>query len=307
MVLVTDRYETIRSVLDRLRAQTVREQLEVVLVCPREDEFAGRAELDDFAAARVIVGDPASLGEARADGVRAASAPLVFIGETHSFPHPGMAEELIRAHADGWAQVVPGFGNANPHALTSWAGFLSDYGAWVPEIPAGEIRFAPGYNSSYRRSVLLEFGDRLGSALRGGDELANGLRERNHQTLFAPAARIDHLNVSRISAWFRERFLAGRVIGEARARRWPWRLRLLYLFATPLLPPLYLWRVRQGVAASRRAGKMPAAALPLLPVCALTKAAGEMSGYLHPRAETAHDPMVEFELHRSSYVSSGPR
>src|SRR5207247_1352154 len=98
-------------------------------------------------------------------------APLVFIGETHSLPHPRFAQTLIEAHAGPWAVVVPGFRNANPEPSLSWAGFLSDYSPWAYGLPAGEITYAPIYNASYRRSVLLEFGDRLGRALSHGDEM----------------------------------------------------------------------------------------------------------------------------------------
>ena len=55
------------------------------------------------------------LPEARAAGVRAASAPIVFIGETHSYPQPGWAEALLTAFEGPWAAVVPAIGNANPN------------------------------------------------------------------------------------------------------------------------------------------------------------------------------------------------
>jgi hypothetical protein len=309
VVLATDRYETIRPVIDRLASQTAREKLELVLVGPLGEGLGVGAELDGFAAVQVVeVGSPVDLGEARAAGVYAASAPLVFIGETHVYPDPRMAEVLIRAHRGPWAVVVPAFGNANPDGAASWSGFLLDYGSWVPGIPAGEIRFAPIYNASYRRSALLEFGDRLGSALRFGDEMPKGLRARNHRVYFEPAARIDHLNLTAPpAAWVRERYLAGLLIAAARVRRWSWGQRLLYLFGTPLLPGVYLSRVWAGVRARRRDGGVPLGTVPMMLVSAVLKAAGELIGYARGDRGAGDERMTEYEIHRAAYVSSRPR
>ena len=308
IVLVTDRYETIRPVIDRLAAQTAREEVEVVLVGPGGEDLRAGAGLDSFAAVKVVeIGSPVEVGDGRAAGVRAASAPLVFIGETHSYPHPRMAEELIRAHEGPWTAVVPGFGNANPDGPVSWAGFLMDYGAWVPGVNAGELEFAPMYNTSYRRSALVEFEDRLGSALRSGDEMGIGLRARNQRVYFEPAARIDHVNVTApFTAWVKERYLAGMLIGAGRARRWSWARRLFYICATPLLPGLYLSRIRAGVRAQRRDRPVPMRVFPLILAASLIKAAGEMIGYARGMRPADEARMTDFEVHRAAYAP-GPR
>jgi hypothetical protein len=100
-----DGYESIRVVIDRLLCQTVREQLELVLVVPsRLGLGPAPADVAEFAGLQVVeVGFPLSLGEGRAAGVRAASASLVFIGETHTYPHPRFAQRLIEAHDGPWA------------------------------------------------------------------------------------------------------------------------------------------------------------------------------------------------------------
>jgi hypothetical protein len=308
IVLVTDRYETIRPVIDRLAAQTVREELEVVLVGPSGDQLRDVPDRDRFAAFQTVeTASPVELGEARAAGVRAASAPLVFIGETHSYPHPRMADELIRAHEGPWTAVVPSFCNADPDGPWSWAGFLSDYGAWVPGLHPGEIEFAPMYNASYRRSALLEFGDRLASALRFGDEMGLGLRARGHRVRFEPAARIEHLSVARPAAWIHERFLAGVLIAGARAQRWSWGRRILYLCGAPILPALYLRRIRSGIDAQRRSTPLPLSAFPLILAGFLIKAVGEIVGYARGTRDREDARMTEFELHRVEYASPGAR
>jgi hypothetical protein len=307
VVLVTDDYESVRPALDRWLLQTVTQELEVVLVVPSRRALAGAAAgLEGFGAVQVVeLGLPLDLGEWRAAGVHAASAPLVFIGETHSYAHPRLAQELMEAHAGPWAVVVPGFRNANPERSLSWAGFLADYSPWASGLPGGEISYAPIYNAAYRRSVLLEFGDRLGSALSQGDELLTGLRARRHRIYIEPAATIKHFNLSRPTAFLRERFLTGLLIAARRARRWSWRHRLAYVCGSPLLPVVYLSRVRIGVRTVRR--NVPLGAFPALLVGALVKAAGEMIGYARGAAPAANRRLTEYELHKTSYASPGRR
>src|SRR3954453_5502547 len=154
VVLVTDSYESIRPVLDRLELQTAKRDIEIVLVGAPEQALADAlAQLEGFAAVKLVERElPLVLGGWRSGGVRAASAPLVFIGETHTYPDSRFAEVIMDGHAAPWAVVVPGFRNANPQSTLSWAGFLSDYGAWSASLPAGEVTFLPIYNASYRRS-----------------------------------------------------------------------------------------------------------------------------------------------------------
>ncbi|HET6798145.1 MAG TPA: hypothetical protein VFH40_13380, partial [Gemmatimonadales bacterium] len=189
IVLVTDRYETIREVIVRLREQTVRDRLELILVAPAAHPLqVDQHALDGFAGVHLVEVDSIlPLGAPRAAGVRAATAPVVVIGETHSYPRRGWAEALIKAHAQPWAVVVPAFGNANPNGALSWAAFLRDYGRWVDGLPAGEIDCLPPYNTATKREVLLEFGDRLSRMVSQGDELGMSLRARGHRIYFEPA------------------------------------------------------------------------------------------------------------------------
>ncbi len=139
VILPTDVYETIRGVVRRLRQQTVRDQLEIVIVAPVGAPLGlDESELQGFAGVRIVrVEALQPIGAARAAGVRAARAPLVFIGETHSYAHPTCAEMLIEALSGPWAAVVPGFSNANPRGSLSWSLFLMDYGAHLHSLPPG--------------------------------------------------------------------------------------------------------------------------------------------------------------------------
>jgi hypothetical protein len=305
VVLATDRYDTIRPVVRHLGRQTVRDQVEVVIVAPAAESFAGHeSELQGFGGVLLVPVDSIHpLSAARAAGVHAARAPLIFIGETHTYAHPEWAEALIQAHARDWAVVAPGFGNANPTGALSWAIFLLDYGAWLQGLPAGEVGAVPTHNSAYNRKLLLGLGSGLERALTHGDQLTALLRAGGHRSYFEPSARIDHLNISRLKPWAHERFLGGLLVGTRRAERWPaWR-RLVYFFGSPLIPAVLLARMRRPLRAVTRTTRLPTGTRSALALGAVISAFGEMVGYAWGAGDGAEERMLEFELHKVRYAS----
>lgn len=304
VVLATDAYSTIEPVVRRLRAQSVASRIEVVIVTPRPEELRRDAgEGGELAAVLVLrVDGLVPLAAARAVGVRAATAPVVFVGETHTYPDERWAELLIEAHAGDWAAVVPGFGNANPSGALSWAGFLTDYGAWLGSLQPCELSRIPTYNTAYERAALLGFGPRLELVLATGDELVVDLRAAGRRFAFEPAARIDHVNVAAPRAWLAERYLGGLLTANSRMERWSWGRRLLYAAGSPLIPAVLLARVANGVTAARREGGVPLTVYPALLLGAVLSAAGELVGYLGGSVTSAERRMTEYELHRLRYL-----
>jgi hypothetical protein len=305
VILATDRYATIRNVVARLTAQTVLDEIELVIVAPP----GAMVDLDapsvhGFAAVRLVETDTVlPLAPARAAGVRAATAPIVCVGETHSFPHADWAEVLIRAHAGPWTVVVPAFGNANPENALSWAAFLRDYGRWMDGLPAGETTAVPPYNTATKREALLAFGDRLPQAVSQGEDLVLGLRARGQRAYFEPAARIDHANVSRPGSWISQRYVVGRVLAGARVPQWSWGRRLLYVGGSPLIPVVVLSRLLDSVRLARRSQRLPAGTMPALMVGIVLSAAGEMVSYAVGAAARVVLGSDEYELHKLSYTS----
>ena len=243
--------------IERFRRQTARQDLELVVVtgCAR-DVAALLAFREEFAALQVVEFASTDIAAARAQGIRSATAPIVFIAETHSYAHPTMAEALIGAFDDRWAAVVPALGNANPKGVLSWAAFICDYGIWVTR-PAGEIPQAPPHNAAYRRSMLLELQDGLGPALALGGDLPGWMQARNYRTYFEPAARIDHVNVTRFRDWADERFVSGMAIASNRLPHWSLARRLAYVAGSILIPAVLVWRVLPGLRQAARLTRLP--------------------------------------------------
>ena len=304
VVLATDTYATIREVVDRFRSQTIHDRLELILVVPvAEAPVVSAADLEGFAAARVVTVDAVvPLAHARAAGVRAATAPLVFLGETHSYPDPRLAETLVEAHDAQRTVVVPAFRNANPEGALSWAAFLSDYGGWAEGLPAGEPDIVPTYNAGYRRSFLIALGDRLPLALAQSQEMLEDLRQTSGRAVFEPAARMDHANISRLGPWLHQRFVVGRVLAANRSRRWPKVRRLAYVCAAPLIPVVLLARRRDGLRETRRRARLPASTVPALLLDSVIRAAGEMVGYAVGAPASFHDRLDEYEIHKIAYT-----
>src|SRR5260370_30170444 len=139
IITTPDSYDTIRNLVEALRAQTAREALELVIVAPSVAAVrAGLTDLREFCCWRLVeIGALRTVAQAKAAGIRCASAPVVVLTEDHSLPDPAWAQALIDAHREDWAAVGPAMGNGNPESLISWADFIIGYGPWFEPPAAG--------------------------------------------------------------------------------------------------------------------------------------------------------------------------
>jgi len=302
IVLATDTYETLRPVIASLRRHVDREHLEIVIVAPPES--LGRidaSQLDGFGAVRVApVPAPLLLPRARAAGVRTASAPIVFLGETHCFPEPDMCNRLLAGFTDErCAAVVPAIVNANPKTALSWASYLTDYGGWGPGRTSGQLEQPLKYNGAYRRDVLLELGDRLDDLLdANNEELWPILHRQGYHSVFDRDAQANHVNATKLRVMLQIRFFAGALIGAQRARRWTWLRRLMYIAGSPLIPAVLVWRARSNIRFGAPGQRLPLGTTLGISVGALTKTIGEVLGYLGLTPRSAESGLTDNELHK---------
>ena len=302
VILVTDTYARIEFAIECWRKQTIADRIELVLITTDVDDLRSHAsDIGGFHGIQVIhTASIDSLAPARGMGVRSATAPFVFIAETHAYPDSDLAATIVKALSGSWSVVVPGFRNANPENGLSHAGFLSDYGAWLQFLPAGAMERTPSYNVGFRRSVLLEFDDRLEHAITFGDELFLGLKARGHRAYFDPTVAIHHVNLCRLGPWIHERFLAGVLIGGYRSARWSWPRRIAYAAGSPLIPFVILSRIQGGIREAVRRESMPALTTVAIVLGAFVKAAGEFRGYLAGTGTKADVIMTRYEIRKLS-------
>jgi len=278
IVLVPERVATVRRSLDALAAQDVRDRIELVFVSP-----AASLELPEYIGEfwgwqHVQIARLDSTSEARAAGIRQARAPVVVLTEDHSFATPGWAAALIEAHHDDWAAVGPAMLNANPATAVSWSNLAIEYGPWLHPAPGGDATHVAGHNASYKRSVLVEYGDALGSMMEAESVLHWDLRRRGHRVAVAPAARIRHENFSRLLPALVVKFNLGRMFAGNRAMGWPIWKRAIYTAGSPALPFIRTRRALGDLRRARSPRSMPVLATTLFSLLA-ANAAGELVGY----------------------------
>lgn len=308
VIVTADTYGAIRKTMRHVRAQSVREQLEVIIVTPSISVLAmdDPDVADAFAALRVVEAGPIrSLAYGNAVGIRHATAPVVALLEDHSFPDPHWAEIMIEGHRGAWAAIGPAMGNPNPRSAISWADFLLGFATWWFPRASGPIDHLPTHNASYKRDVLLRYGDDLETMLKAEIVLHWDLQRAGHALYLDARARVYHMNFERLSSFLQVQFHAGRVFATVRAR--PWRIwrRIVYAGGSPLIPLVRLRWVLGQVRArgdARVDQRMPRGVLPAVLIGLAASAVGELAGYTLGLGN-ASDKLAYFEFHRLRHVA----
>jgi hypothetical protein len=302
IILTPDCFDTIHRTVAALRAQTVFDDIEFVIVAPsRACLDDGKDELAKLDHQVVEVGPFRSTAAARAAGVRRARGDIVVFAEDHCFPAPDWAEHLLESHKDPWAVVGPAMLNANPQRALSWINLATEYGLWVHPVPSGSANHLPGHNSAYKREVLLGYGAELEEMLEAESTLHWDLISKGHRLYLNSNAKTYHLNYSRLGPAFILRFLGGRLFAAARSRKWPVWQHLLYAGTSPLIP---LKRAGRIVGDLERIGQQPwrrPHILGLLMLCLTADACGEMVGYLFGSGASMAR-LTEMEFRRERFM-----
>lgn len=305
IVVTPDNYATIRRLMECLAAQTIPEQLEIVIVVPDKAQHELEQKVVRCFAAIHIEGVKSvdSFAEAQAIGVRAASAPIVAFTEDHSFPDPRWAETLIDAHRGEWAVVGPSISNANPRSLISWTNIAIEYGEWLNPAVGSLVLHLPGHNSSYKRDILLNYGDELGSWLESESILHWDLNSKGYQLWLEPSTKTAHQNFSGFFSAIQLRFCCGRVFAGSRARNWPQFIRFVYFCGSPLIPFLRSYRVIREMRRPGRPRYLLPKMIPLLMLFLACDGVGEMVGYILGTGK-AGKWMTKMEFHRERFMNS---
>jgi hypothetical protein len=298
--ITPDRYETVRRTLRHVRAQTALDAIELLLVAPSRDMLdADESELAEFHWVKIVeVGPLGATGEVRARAVREATAPIIVFTEDHCFPDPDWAAALLARHEEPWAAVGPVLRNANPDTMVSWADLIIAYGPWLAPGAAGRKEHLPGHNSSYKVSVLREYGDRLAPLMEAESVLQWDLRRRGHELFLEPAARVSHTNFAYWSTFGPVQVMNGRVFADTRRRDWPVWKRLAFAAASPLIPVVRFVRAMRD---AHLAGVPLSLCLRVAPTLAggvLLDGVGQMLGYALGADDSLRVDLVCFESHR---------
>lgn len=236
-------YEKIRPALDFWIAQTALPRLEILLLIP--DKFAlTQKQLASLPpGCRAISVGSASLHEARAIGIQHARAGFIAVAEDHCLPDPSWSEVLLERIEEGWDAVGSAMRPGNRENCWSEAAFLAGYGQWMIPLVGGPSSVICGHNVVVRRDSLRSFGDDLATELFIGAFMMKKLHERGCRFYIDAKATMRHFDPPGFFYNIHLMLLVGLGFGAIRTQEWGWSMRILYLFAFPLIALLHLKRV----------------------------------------------------------------
>ena len=231
-------FNLIRRAILHLRAQTICDRIEVVIVCKSlADLGADESLLQDFASYQLVEASQDNYDVGRTEGVLSATAPLVALREDHSFPDEQWAAATVEAHQQGYTAIGPLVFNANPKTLTSEAMYQIYYGYWARGEFDAPVKHLPGHNSAYDKAILLkEYGDELVQWIAAQPLIDPDLRTKGYKVTVSPKAHIYHTNTSRFWASLHNQYYVSLHFNATRNRTWSFLKRSAYLAATPIIP-----------------------------------------------------------------------
>lgn len=311
ILITSDNYSSLRKTVSYLQKQTIQNQLEIVIVAPSSSSVAIHdSDLSGFMAYQVVeIGSIDSIGRSYAAGIRAAAANLVALGEDHCFPKPGWASALVEAHSQPYATVGPCLRNANPSTAVSWADMLIAYAQWMEPAASQVVNFLPGHNSSYKRDILLSYGEQLETMMESETLLHWDLRSKGYELYLESKAVAAHTNFAQLRPWLRVQLRAGRIFAGERAQveNWPWAKRLAYSAASPLIPLVRMVRILAALNQGKRwQVNMASGALPMTLLGLVVDGLGQMIGYGFGYGQTLQD-YAEAEFHRELYLAEADK
>jgi hypothetical protein len=304
IIAAPDDFQTVRQLVRYLAQQTIRDQIELVLVTSERSKMTLAAELlAHFWGHQVVeIGPFRSVNHARSAGIKMALAPVIVLTEDHCFPTPTWAEALLKAHQQPWAGVGPTFSLMNLHSHRGWAMFFIQYAPWMKPTPGGLVADIAGHNSSYKKDVLLQYGDRLEAMMDFEYALHQDLLGRGYQIYLESQAETAHVFMTDQRSCLEENFTIGRLLAATRARTLPGWKKIVYLVTTPLVPPLRLYRILKQIYKFGWQNKLLPGILPWLLWYLCVGAWGEFIGYV-AGIGSAQQRTLDFDFRRQRFVS----
>ena len=258
--------------LEKLEAQTVRGELEILVLDRRTD---GTAETIARRFPRVVLRaglHNRSIPDLRWEGMRAAQGEWIAVIEDHCLVPADWAEKIL-SFADSPYGVVGGpVENGARSRLLDWAYFLAEYGPCMPPLAEGETDGVPGNNAAYRRDVLPLQDDKWAHVWESF--LQKDLRRKGVRIFLSQALLIYHKKSFRLAEMLSQRFLYSRSYAAMRGRS------LLRALLSLALPPLLLLRITRCLLSKRRNFQEFLLGLPVIALFVLAWAWGEIIGYL---------------------------
>lgn len=306
VVVFSRRFEVLKRTIAHLKAQTIADRIELVVVAPSAHAMW---ELDDndllgFHSVRVaVVGEITNVDKAGARGIEYCSAPIVAFVEDHAFPREDWAESVVRSHAGDWGVVGTAIVNGNPGTGWSWANHLVTYAPWLPHAPPGEMSSVSRHNSSFKRAALDSLGSNLVSAFGRDGALLSDLRKADFRIYLDTTTSIAHVNPSKPLTTLGLRFNAGRLFAHKRVStgKWGWGKRAIYTLAAPVYPFIRLRQIWSQSLKHEPYRSLIPRVMPALSGALVADAIGQAVGYVAGPGRSV-DTLADFEAERMPHL-----
>jgi glycosyltransferase involved in cell wall biosynthesis len=220
--------------------------------------------------------EPMAVPELRAAGIAAAQAPYVALIEDHCVVTNGWAGNILDAHRQGYPVVGGPIRNAATARIRDWAAFFCEYSEHMQPMPEGAVQSLPGMNVSYDRRAIASMEHLLREG-RWESWLHPHLLREGFVFYCDPGIVLDHAKDFGLREFLSQRYHysrshAGMRNAELGAKR------AIYALGSPLIVPLFYYRIARNVLRKRRHRRELALATPLVLTYLTVWAFGEAVG-----------------------------
>ena len=216
----------------------------------------------------------------RAAGLAAATGEIIALLEDRGHPRPDWARTVVRLHKETKYNIIGGAINCQePTQVLNWAFYVSDFGRYGLPFETGPVDWVSDVNVSYSRDVL-EMTRHLWKERYNEPIVHWFLIDHGEELLLSNEVVVEHTRPpTKLLPLLSERFQWGRLFGYIRTKRLSPTKRLLFIAASPLIPPR-LWL--RHLMMQRKKGRLASYLVALPSVIVLTTAwtCGEVWGYI---------------------------
>ena len=218
VVLSYNARERIDLALGSLRAQTIEEPYEVIVVDSGDDGTDAHVRAEYPEVRLIHSGERLGVGATRNRGVAAARAPYVAFLADDCRVAPDWLERRVARHREGYEAVGGAVTNGTPYRAIGSAGYYLEYTGVMPSSKILAEQDIP-HGLSYTRALLERLGGFSEDVVAGEDTLLNRRCVREGVKIVTdPAIRVAHRNITGLAPYLRHQRVHGRALVQFRRR-----------------------------------------------------------------------------------------
>ena len=273
----------ILEILKALGNQIGQHRYEVIIADRRQDDISTRIDTAYPEVERIPCPEQTSLPHLRTLALDQACGRYIIVTEDHCVPAENWLASISQAFIEAPVGTVAVGGcveNGAAGTALDWATFFCEYSLFLEPVTEGVTKVLPGMNIAYHHSIFRDL-DR--------EHLTSGfwettvhpvLLEKGFKLYSSNEIRVYHCKKFSFGLFTRQRFLYSRYYANLRFSRNRIVSRILAGLATPLLPPVLLYRSYKHIQTKHRLSNEFRSTIPILLVFYVVWACGEMVGYL---------------------------